>query len=286
MSIWEQRQVVLADGQTLHTLVAGPPDGRPTLLVHGFPDSPRTFDEVVPILSKGRRCVAPFLPGYGSSAPPVSGAYGLEHLTSPALGVADALGWNSFDVFGHDWGAVAAYMSAAKAPARVRRMVCAAVPPPSTFLGMSTRQLIRSRYMAWFQLARVSDRDFMEGGLEKLWRRWSPAWEFSTAQRDAAQRALGSRHQVRAALRYYRGAMRAAFLEPSDFRLALRPVSAPTMLIYGSNDGCLGPELMERARTQFAGEHEALAVVGAGHFMHREQPDLVANRALEFLNRS
>ncbi|MFT6399440.1 MAG: pimeloyl-ACP methyl ester carboxylesterase [Bradymonadia bacterium] len=139
--------------------------------------------------------------------------------------------------------------------------------------------------MAWFQLAGVADRDFEDGGLDRLWRRWSPSWDYSSEQRELALEALGSRARVSAALRYYRGAMRAAFLEAGEFRLILQPVSVPTLLIYGSNDGCLGAELMERSRTDFGGEYELLPVVGAGHFMHREQPSLVAARALEFLDR-
>ncbi len=285
MNQWKGRRITLADGQQLEALVTGPRNGRPTLLVHGFPDSPRTFDELAPLLSADRLCVAPYLPGYGESDPPVSGSYGSEHLSSPVLGVADALGWGEFDVFGHDWGAVAAYVSASGSRGRVRRMVCAAVPPPGAFLAMGSRQLVRSRYMAWFQLAGIADRDFEAGGLDRLWRRWSPGWKYTSEQRELALDALGNREQIKAALRYYRGAMRAAFLEHSELRLVLDPVSVPTLLIYGTHDGCLGPEVMERSRTEFGGEHELLPVVGAGHFMHREEPHLVAARALEFLDR-
>jgi pimeloyl-ACP methyl ester carboxylesterase len=168
-------------------------------------------------------------------------------------------------------------------------MICIAVPPLRSFLrSAGLRQAVRSRYMAWFQLVGVGGFDFRADdlrGLDELWHRWSPSWAYTAEQRAPAAAALTNRENAAAALRYYRGVARAALLDGEQRTAAMLPVSVPTLLIYGREDGCLGPEVMERARTDFAGESEFLPVANAGHFAHRESPRLVAERALEWWRR-
>lgn len=74
--------------------VSGPPDGSPALLLHGWPDAARGWRH-------GTR------DGHGVA------------LAQDAIDLADALGWDRFDVVGHDWGARAAYTMAALWPERV-----------------------------------------------------------------------------------------------------------------------------------------------------------------------
>lgn len=57
------------------------------------------------------------------------------------------------------------------------------------------------------------------------------------------------------------------------------------MLFYGHEDRCVGAELMERARLDFAGETEVVAVANAGHFPHPEASEVVAPRVVEWLSR-
>jgi pimeloyl-ACP methyl ester carboxylesterase len=291
VSPWEERDIILASGQSLRVLCAGPEDGAATLLVHGFPDSPRTFDEIIEhFIHDGRRCIAPYLPGYGSSDPPPANRYDADHLATPVLGLADALGWDRFDVLGHDWGAVACYVAGSRAPARIARAVCIAMPPIRTFLrSAGLRQAVRSRYIAWFQLAGLGEIDFRAHdlrGLDELWQRWSPTWCYTAQQRAHAADALTTSGNAQAALRYYRGALRAALLNSEQRSDAIQPVSVPTLLVYGRLDGCLGPEVMERSRPDFAGESELLPVADAGHFVHREAPELVAERTLDWWRRN
>ena len=291
MSGWAGSQITLADGKSLSVLTMGPADGPRTLLLHGFPDSPHTYDELGPIFAAaGRRCVAPYLPGYGESAPPTPGRHDDGHLARPVLGLADALGWETFDAFGHDWGAIACYTAASRSPERIRRLVCVAVPPLRTFFwSLSVRQAIRSRYTAWFQLVGLGELDFRADelrGLDELWRRWSPDWDYTEAQRAPAVAALAESRNAFAALRYYRRTFRAVVLDGDQREAANTPVSVPTLLVYGRNDGCLGPEIMERARRDFSGESEFLPVANGGHFAHREASNLVATRALEWWARA
>ena len=104
-------------------LVAGPEDGPPLLLLHGWPDAARTWDALLPALhGAGYRTIAPFLRGHGptwfrDAATMRSGE--VVAMARDALDLAAALGLGRFGVVGHDWGARIAYTLACVAPERV-----------------------------------------------------------------------------------------------------------------------------------------------------------------------
>lgn len=132
--------------------VAGPDTPRPTLLLHGFPQSGRCWDRVATALAAdGRSCVAPDQRGYSPGARPEdTAAYALPHLVADAVGFLDALGWGSADVVGHDWGAIVGWALAASHPERVRNLVAVSVPHPRAFgqaLADDPDQQRRSAYM-------------------------------------------------------------------------------------------------------------------------------------------
>src|SRR5947209_9869516 len=84
------------------------------LLLHGFPDTAHTWDEVRPALAgAGYRAVSPFMRGYFPTAIPADGKYDSETLGRDALALIEALGEKQAVVVGHDWGASAAYAAAA-----------------------------------------------------------------------------------------------------------------------------------------------------------------------------
>jgi len=87
----------------------GPPDGIPVLLLHGWPDAPRGWNDVAQRLqAEGYRTIAPYLRGssptrFLSKGTPRVGAAVV--LAQDAIDLADALGIDKFAVLGHDWGA-------------------------------------------------------------------------------------------------------------------------------------------------------------------------------------
>src|SRR5580658_10060075 len=87
------------------------------LLLHGFPDTPHTWDAVRPaVAAAGYRAVTPFLRGYAPTSVPADGAYDAETLGRDVVALIDALGERRAVVVGHDWGAAAAYSAATLAP--------------------------------------------------------------------------------------------------------------------------------------------------------------------------
>jgi len=109
----------------------GPRDGPPVLLLHGWPDSPRTWREVASRLAEaGYRPIVPALRGFAPTRfrdrdIPRSGQ--VVALAQDALDLLDGLGVGRAAVVGHDWGARAGYALAALAPERLSRLVTLSV---------------------------------------------------------------------------------------------------------------------------------------------------------------
>ena len=103
-------------------------EGRLMLCLHGFPDSPYSFEHQLRFFGeRGFRVVAPYMRGYAPSACP-DGPYQTAALAGDVAGLIAALGAKRAVVYGHDWGAPAAYAAAVLFPEQVERLITAAVP--------------------------------------------------------------------------------------------------------------------------------------------------------------
>jgi pimeloyl-ACP methyl ester carboxylesterase len=236
------------------------------LLVHGFPDTPHTWDDVCPALAeRGVRCVAPFTRGYAPTGIPADGAYDGDTLGRDVLALIPALGAERAIVVGHDWGAAAAYSAAAMGPERVARLVTIGIPHPGSVkptphLLWTVRHFFTLRFPGAH--ARTRARDFAH--IDELVQRWSPAWSVPPGETDAVKRSFREPGSLDAALGYYR-AMRPTL--PSSHR---KRIEVPTVSFAGTDDN-IAPELYDRAASWFTAGYEVVRVPG-GHFMHREHP--------------
>lgn len=283
-------RVLTVHGNGIRFVAQAMGQGPLVLCLHGFPDSAHSFDELLPVLADaGYRAVAPFMRGYAPTAAPEDRACDPDTLGRDVLALADALGATTFFVVGHDWGAVAAYAAAAGAPERIRGMVTAAVPPLRLFLrNQNLHQMRRSWYMGFFQLRGLADHQLAANGcalVERLWRAWSPDWNFSDDAIAPVQAILANRDARRAALDYYR-ALPAALVSPRrrhERRRLLGRLGVRALVVNGSDDGCIGAEMFTGAEACFTRDCRRVALP-AGHFMHRECPDQFAGEVLSFLS--
>ena len=110
----------------------GPDDGPPVLLIHGWPDAPRGWQDVARLLHQdGWRTIATYLRGCGPTeflSPDVPRVGHGVALARDIIDLADRLGLDHFAVVGHDWGARAAYIAAALYPQRVTCIAALALP--------------------------------------------------------------------------------------------------------------------------------------------------------------
>ena len=122
-----EHEYVDAGGLRTHVALAGPADGPPILLVHGWPQNWWIWREVIPALAGRYRLIAPDLRGFGWTEVPGTG-YAKEQLVTDLLALMDALGVERFTWVGHDWGAWTGYLAALRAPDRLERLLAMSVP--------------------------------------------------------------------------------------------------------------------------------------------------------------
>src|SRR5260370_6525451 len=166
-------QYVDANGLKFAYLEDG--SGPLVLMLHGFPDTAHTWDDLRPrIAAKGYRAVSPFMRGYHPSAIPDRDP-DQETLARDPLGLIEALGAGDAIIIGHDWGASAAYGAAALAPDRVKKLIAIGIPHPAA-VKPSLKKLWGVRHFAAYKLPGAADRfarhDF--AALPAIYRRWGP----------------------------------------------------------------------------------------------------------------
>ncbi len=282
---------VTARGLTFHTLEEG--EGPLVLCLHGFPDHARSFRHQLPALAAaGYRAVAPAMRGYAPTGPAPDGRYQTAALAEDAVALIEALGYDDAVVFGHDWGALAAYGAALAAPTRVRKLVTAAVPygaQVTTAFMTSYDQQRRSWYMFFFQTpfadVALAHDDF--AFLERLWRDWSPGWRLPAEEMAALKETFRQPGVAAAALGYYRAMFDPSRQDPAlaalQNRMMIEPIEAPTMVLHGADDGCMGAELLDGMAAYFPRGLRVEIVPHTGHFLHQEDPERVNALVLDFL---
>jgi pimeloyl-ACP methyl ester carboxylesterase len=235
------------------------------LLVHGFPDTPHTWDEVRPALARaGYRAVSPYTRGYAPTASPADGKYDGDSLGADVVALIPALGAEKAIVVGHDWGAGACYSAATVAPDRVERLITVGVPHPASMkpslrLLWGARHFIRFRFKSADDLLRAND----FAHVDELVQRWSPAWRVPPGETAAVKESFRQPGSVEAALGYYR----AVGLKPPSSQRG--KIQVPTVAFAGTDDPTLRVSDYEKARRRFSGPYDIVAMPG-GHFLHRE----------------
>jgi pimeloyl-ACP methyl ester carboxylesterase len=112
-----RRSFVVANGVRFHVTEAGPPDGRPVLALHGWPQHHWEYRDLLGDPPPGLRIIAPDLPGYGWSGP-APHKWAKQDVATDVLALLDALGLDRVLLVAHDWGAAAGWLMVLQAPER------------------------------------------------------------------------------------------------------------------------------------------------------------------------
>jgi pimeloyl-ACP methyl ester carboxylesterase len=268
----------------LHYVEAG--DGPLVVLLHGFPEFWFSWRSQIPALAAaGFRVVAPDMRGYNLSARPAGvAAYDVDRLATDVRDLIRERGADRAFVAGHDWGAEAAWVTAANHPEVVERLAILNAPHPRRALHAvrRPRQLVRSWYLIFFQLPWLPEE------LARRNRWWFFRSFFAPHARPGAlspqdvERYVEAWSQAGAAtamINYYRALFRET---PSRAEARIRPVQAPTLVIWGEHDRFLGAELAEPDHADVPRLERVVRLPAASHWVHHDEPERVAELLVEF----
>ena len=188
----------------------GREDAQPVVLLHGFPDSLRSWDRVVAILkSENLRFIVPNLRGYGATHVKSPDAMSCQTaaLAQDVLDLADALSIGKFLLVGHDWGARTAYSVAVLAPKRLTKLVALSTPYLMFQGKRESPEQIRAYWYQWYfntERGRAAFESDPWPFYEYIWRSWSPDWNFAPEEFATAKPALQNSQLVPFVISYYR----------------------------------------------------------------------------------
>jgi len=274
----------------------GPADGRPVILLHGFPYDIHSYVEVAPMLAaQGYRVIVPHLRGHGSTrfldaATPRSGQQAA--LGQDVLDLMNALHIPEAVLAGYDWGGRAACVAAALKPSRVVGLVSvnsyliqdiahsSAPLPPKTELGL------------WYQFYFQTERG--RAGLAAhraelariIWQNNSPSWHFDEATFARAALAFDHPDYVDVVIHSYRHRFGLApgfpDYEAAEQKLAQLPaISVPTITLDGVDDGVIAATDGSASAPHFTGPRSHRQIPGVGHNLPQEAPRAFADAVAE-----
>lgn len=299
VAVVEHTRVPVGDGIKLHVASAGPTDGPPVLLLHGFPELWLSWrHQLGPLAEAGYRVLAPDMRGYGrSSRPEPVEAYDQDALRDDVLALIDHAGAERAAVLGHDWGAFLSWHVALAAPERVACVAGLSVPAvpraPAPPIAIMRRNLGEDFYIVWFQEPGAA-----EAVLEADVRRtlatqevWTEAWAdgdddpptppFMTDDEFQAYVDAYTETGFTGGLNWYRNIDRNW---EAAARYEGRTIDVPALFLVGSRDPVQDFMPKEAMHGLVTDLREAVVIEGGGHWIQQQAPDEVNAALLRFLS--
>jgi pimeloyl-ACP methyl ester carboxylesterase len=293
--VTEFRRVPLSTGVTLNVALAGNAANPAVILLHGFPESHRTWREIAPRLEDDFYLVMPDQRGFAASDRPLEvGAYATDKLVDDIFALADALSLERFALIGHDWGGAIAWPAALRGDPRLTRLAIINAPHPLIMqksLIEDPEQRAASQYINAFRDPGFERAVEAMGFATFFDKSFSKHVELSRIPEEEKRQYLADWSQpgaLGAMLNWYRASR--LIIPPPGMTVPLpdwvvKPfpkVQVPTLVIWGMRDAALLPVQLEGLDELV----EDLAIVrlpNAGHFAPWEAPAEVAAALAPFL---
>ncbi len=279
-----ERLEIQAGGFTFTGRASGPHDGRRMLLLHGFPQTSWAWRDQLSALGRaGYRAIAPDQRGYcGGARPTEVGAYATEHLVSDVLALADSMEMETFDLVGHDWGGMLAWIAASRHPARIRSLSVVSTPHPlalrRALTGGDTAQAATGEAMVSFCEPEVPERlllgaDGSGSGLTTL------LAESGLDDDDALMyvSTLTEPGALTAALNWYR-AMDPTVLDQ------LQPIAVPTLYVWSTGDDAFTRSAAEGTAEHVHGPYTFEVLNDVSHWVPEMAPVELSDLLLRHLS--
>jgi pimeloyl-ACP methyl ester carboxylesterase len=274
-------------GLRMHVAEAG--EGDPVLLLHGFPQHWWAWRGVIPRLAENHRVIVPDLRGAGWTDVPRNG-YERDQLVADVMALLDALEVERVHVVAHDWSALIGFFLCFDHPERVRSYLCLAIPHP--YVRLDPRALPAFRHL-WFQYVIATPGlgpRLLRSGHQRFVRRIirgfsADSTEWSETDLEMFAAPLRDPARATAAGSLYRGLILREAGRIAMGRYRDRRLTTPTVVVCGSEDPVMRPEFLG-GYEDHADDLTIDVIAGASHFIPDEQPDAVAEKALELFARA
>ncbi|MES2164854.1 MAG: alpha/beta hydrolase [Pseudomonadota bacterium] len=275
---------------------AGPADGKPVLLLHGWPYDIHSYAEVAPLLAaQGYRVIVPHLRGHGSTRFLSDATFRNGQQAAVALDIIalmDALKIEQAILAGYDWGARTANIIAALWPQRCKAMVSV-----NGYLinNRERNQLPLSPQVEhgwWYQFYFATERG--KAGYQAnrrefarlIWRANSPQWRFDQATFERSAASFDNPDYIAIVIHNYRWRLSVEQGDPKydalERRLAAGPVIAvPTITLDGDSDGVAPATDGLGYAARFTGKRTHRVVKGVGHNLPQEAPQAFAQAVID-----
>jgi pimeloyl-ACP methyl ester carboxylesterase len=280
--------MVPVSGVRLHVVQAGPPDGAPVILLHGYPEFWWAWHKQIPELAKaGFRVIVPDQRGYNASDKPAGvPPYQMQHRIRDVLNLMKALGHESVYLAGHDMGAAVAWYVAIEHPDAVRKLVVFNVGHPLAYQEAESskpEQETISWYRTFFQIPLIPEivapMDNW-GLLVKNMRATSRPGTFSDDEMNVYRYAWYRDNAMHSMINWYRASYRYPARADTPGR-----VKPPTKVIWGKLDAFSESRLAEMS-VKYCSNAEAVVLPDVGHWLLHEEPLVTSRLMIDFFKKA
>jgi len=293
--VTEFQKILLGTGVTLNVALAGDPANPAVILLHGFPESHRTWREVVPLLEDRFFLIMPDQRGFaGSDLPQEVDAYKTDVLIDDIFALASALNIELFALVGHDWGGAIAWGAALRRDPRLTRLAIVNAPHPVVFqksLIEDAEQRAASQYITAFRTPGFEKAVEAMGFEAFFGRTFARHVDVSKISESDKRQYLADWSQpgaFNAMLNWYRGSRvivppPGATVPLPDILLRAFPrIKVPTLVIWGMEDKALLPIQLE-GLDALIDDVTIVRLTDVGHFAPWEAGGAVAQALEPFL---
>jgi pimeloyl-ACP methyl ester carboxylesterase len=275
---------------------AGPADGSPVILLHGWPYDIYSFVDVAPLLAAaGYRVIIPYLRGYGTTSFLASDTFRNGQPTAVALDVIalmDALNIKQAVIGGFDWGGRTADIIAVLWPKRCKALVSVSGyligSPAANLLPLPPKAELAWWYQYYFatERGRAGYDKYRRDFAKLIWQIASPKWNFDDATFNRSAASFENPDHVSIVIHNYRWRIDLADGERKyddlEKQLAASPaIAVPTITMEGDANGAPHPEPGAYAK-KFSGKYEHRTIQGGiGHNLPQEAPQAFAKAIMD-----
>lgn len=261
---------------TLNVAISDNEKDKPILLLHGYPDVWFGWEEVMKVLiNQGFRVIAPDQRGYNLSEKPKGiKAYSPQNMVKDAFDLMTYLGYEKFDLAGHDYGGYIAWSMSLLQPNRIDKLVIVAGLHPMVWQNIrqvSWTQWLRSWYLLFFKLPKIPEWLMTKNDFQYLFYNHSKSLTIEEKQRY--HKAFAQPNAVQSMINWYRA---------KPIQIKNPYLKMPVLILWGEKDLYLTVE-SAKACLKYCPKGKLEIIENGSHWLLLENVERVGDELKLFL---